>query len=339
MKHLLSSVMLTLSLGLPAGLSRAEVRAVAKQKISTNSEMVVGFAFDWDDNIFEMPTKIMLYDKVQKTEKGVSTEEFALIRNTIGKPGTEWENFELKPSPKDGSLRFFGDQSKEGTAQFVKDIALAMNTKGYHWQGPVWNDFVMAMASKETSKNTWIITARLHAPSTIHGALTELQSKGLIKTTLPVRNIWAVSNDKFDQDFKRIFNQDAPAGGAADPSARKAAVMENILDQINQTKLPKSAPLTLDFEGASKRQQHLWGFSDDDFGNFSKAKNVLQKGVDGGRWPNVKITLFFTGTNHPSEKPQAVVLRPNKAPRKFSETDEWKQILSKSDGRLLNQPP
>jgi hypothetical protein len=301
-------------------------------------EMIVGFAFDWDDNIFEMPTKIMLYDKTTKAEKGVSTEDFALIRSSIGKEGTEWANFELRTSP-DGSLRFFGDQSSDGKARFSKDVSLAMNTKGYHWQGPVWNDFVAAMASLKTSRHTWIITARLHAPTTIHGALVGLQGKGLIKTVLPAQNIWAVSNEGFDRDFKREFKREAPEGGASDPSARKAAVMESILDGINKTSMPNDAPETIDVDGQGKRRQHLWGFSDDDFGNFSKAKSVLQKGVDAGRWPNVKITLFFTGTNHATEKPHAIVLRSNKEPRKFSETDEWKEILGKSDGRLLNLKP
>ncbi len=325
--------------GLLVSVSSADAKPVnvpALEKISP-AEMIVGFSFDWDDNIFEMPTKIMLYDKSSNTEKGVSTEEFALIRSKVGKAGTEWANFEIRPSPQNGSLRYFGDYSKEGAKQFSKDIELAMNTKGYHWQGPVWNDFVTAMASNQTSKHTWIITARLHAPKTIHDSLIELQSKGLIKTVLPASNIWAVSHDGFDRDFRQIFGRAAPEGGASDPSARKAAVMENILDQINHTVLPKNSPMTINSDGVGKRQQHLWGFSDDDFGNFSKARAVLQKGVDAGRWPNVKITLFFTGTNHPSEKPQSIVLRAKKEARKFTEVDEWKSILSKSDGRLMNQ--
>lgn len=337
MKNVLASVIFSLGLMLPLGLNPAMAETAAKQKTKAAPEMIVGFAFDWDDNIFEMPTKIMLYDKVNKTEKGVSTEDFALIRGSIGKPGTEWANFEMRSSPEEGSLRYFGDYSKEGKKQFSNDVALAMNTKGYHWQGPVWNDFVSAMGATQTSKNTWIITARQHAPTTIHGALTELRTKGLIKTVLPASNIWAVSHRDFDKDFKRVFSREAPEGGASEPSARKAAVMESILDQISATSMPKGAPSTADIEGTGKSQQHLWGFSDDDFGNFSKAKNVLQKGVDAGKWQNVKITLFFTGTNHPTEKPQSIVLRPKKEPRKFTEVDEWKELLSKSDGRLLNQ--
>lgn len=337
MKKFRSKSIFGFALIFPLFFSGSALAETVKQTNQKKPEMVMGFSFDWDDNIFEMPTKIMVFDKVNKVEKGVSTEEFALIRNLIGKPGTEWANFELRPSPKDGSLRFFGDHSQSGTSQFSKDIAFAMNSKGYHWQGPVWNDFVSAMSSSKTSKNTWIITARLHAPTTIEKAITELQTKGFIKTVLPARNIWAVSNENFDKDFKMVFGREAPAGGVSDPSARKAAVMESILDQIAETPLPKDAVSTLDLEGVGKRRQHLWGFSDDDFGNYSKAKVVLQKGVDAGRWSNVKITLFFTGTNHPSEKPQAVVLRANKEARRFKEVDEWKDVLSKSDGRLLNQ--
>jgi hypothetical protein len=310
---------------------------VAKQSssVSQTSGIIVGFAFDWDDNIFEMPTQIMLFDKKTGQERGVSTEEFALIRGSIGKSGTPWEGYELRPSNVDGSLRFFGDHAKEGKDFFAKDVEKAMTTAGYHWQGPVWNDFVAAMAQRQTSEQTWIITARLHSPKTIHHALENLQQKGLFKTVLPEANIWAVSYEGFDANFKRAFGKNPPEGGAADPSARKAAVMENILDKINAIKVPASATQTVAVSGQGLARQHLWGFSDDDFGNFSKAQDVLQKGVDANRWPNVKITLFYTGTNHPTEKPRAIVLRPITEPRPFTEVNEWKRVLSENDGKLL----
>ncbi len=335
MRTLLSSVLVLLASTFAVGAPRAQ------QKIhggpSAKEQMIVGFAFDWDDNIFEMPTQIMLFDKKTGAEKGVSTEEFALIRSTIGKEGTSWSGFEFRPSPVDGSLRFFSDHSPGGKGVFLKDVTTAMTTPGYHWQGPVWNDFVTAMAQKQTSDQTWIITARLHAPATIHDALVNLQSKNLIKTVLPTKNIWVVGNENFDNDFRSVFGTTPPPGGAAEPSARKAAVMQNILDQINKTPIPKNAPLTVAAEGQGNVRQHLWGFSDDDFGNFSKARQVLQTGVDEGRWPRVKITLFYTGTNHPTEKPKSIVLRPKAEPRIFNEVDEWKKILSSSDGRVLNQ--
>jgi hypothetical protein len=45
------------------------------------------YAFDWDDNLVHMPTKIILLD-VDGNEVPMSTEDFATFRGQIGK-----ENF------------------------------------------------------------------------------------------------------------------------------------------------------------------------------------------------------------------------------------------------------
>lgn len=91
-------------------------------------------------------------------------------------------------------------------------------------------------------------------------------------------------------------------------------------------------------DGVSQGRHHLWGFSDDDFGNFQKASEVLQKGVDAGRWPHVKITVFYTGTNRTDVRPHAVTLIPNAKPRPHSEgASEWGTILSVRDGGLLDR--
>jgi hypothetical protein len=226
--------------------------------------VVVGMAFDWDNNVFEMPTQIMLFDKTTGEQRGVSTEEFALIRAQIGKPGTVWEKYELRPSPEEGSLRFFSDHAKEGHDTFANDVKKAMSTPGYHWKGPVWDDFVFAMKNKATAEQSWIITARLHNPKTIHDALDTLKKKGLFKNVLPEQNIWAVSYEGFNQNFEKAFAKKSPDGGAAVPSARKAAVMENILDSVNARALPPHAKKTLAASGSGEVVQHLWGFSDDD---------------------------------------------------------------------------
>ena len=42
------------------------------------------YAFDWDDNLMYMPTKIILQDE-NGNEVGMSTEDFAEYRTEIGK--------------------------------------------------------------------------------------------------------------------------------------------------------------------------------------------------------------------------------------------------------------
>lgn len=301
-------------------------------------EQVVAFVFDWDDNVFEMPTKIVLFHTRTGEQRGVTTEDFAIIREQIGKPGSTYADYELRPAPDTGSLRYFGDSSDEKRRRFANDIDRAMKAPG--WQGPVWNDFVAAAARESTARHTYFITARLHAPETIHGAVDGLRARGLIRHTPPVDNIWPVSAPGFSTRFTQVFGVPAPAGGVASPSARKAAVMEQILDRVNRTPLPLSAPLVLSPGGRSRGAYHLWGFSDDDLGNFQKAVEVLQHGVDAGRWPHVKITVFYTGTNRPEVKPHAVTLRPGAPPRPHQEgRSEWTELLSARDARTRDRVP
>lgn len=295
------------------------------------AEHVVAFVFDWDDNVFEMPTRIMLVHRRTGAEKGVSTDQFALIREQIGKAGTPWAEYMLKPAPRSGvdtgSLRFFGDTSPGGPSQFRADVVLAM--RGTGWQGPVWKDFVAATDRASTARQTYFITARLHAPGTIHGALESFRRRKLIGFTPPVENIWPVAEPGFAARFQRVFGVPAPSGSAASPSGRKAAVMEQILDRIERTELPADTPRVISPDGRARGAYHLWGFSDDDHGNYSKAVEVLQKGVNAGRWKHVKIAVFYTGTNRNDVQPHAVVLRPHERPRVFAEgPTEWQQVLA-----------
>jgi hypothetical protein len=46
-------------------------------------------------------------------------------------------------------------------------------------------------------------------------------------------------------------------------------------------------------QGTGREALLTWGFSDDDWGNYSAAKTYLTEVA--ARWPDVKITLFFTG--------------------------------------------
>jgi hypothetical protein len=48
------------------------------------------YAFDWDDNIVHMPTKIMLKTK-DGDEIGMSTDDFAEYRHDLGKKPYEYK--------------------------------------------------------------------------------------------------------------------------------------------------------------------------------------------------------------------------------------------------------
>lgn len=298
-------------------------------------EQVVGFTFDWDDNIFNMPTKIQIFHKQSGKEIGLNTAEFALVSDEIDKPGTKYADYEMRDSKDEGSLRHFSDFSEDGDQRFLKDIKTAMSESQNKWQGPVWKDFVSAMSYPASASNTWLITARSHRPETIHSALKVLKEEGLIKNVPPVNNIWPVNDIDFVKRFHMTFGIKLPAESQIGTSARKAVVMEQILDRIETTVLPLKAEIVTSPNGRTKGRFHLWGFSDDDYGNFEKAVQVLQKNLDSGRWRSIKITVFFTGRNHPGISPHAVTLIPGEKPRPFAEHTEWKKILNDYGGKLL----
>jgi hypothetical protein len=257
---------------------------------------LTGWNFDWDDNIFFMPTQIRLYHRDTGEARGVSTADFALIREKVGKEG-EWKDYEMRPD----SLAAFGDDPTGRRNFFREDVeaTIAALSKKL-WQGPSWRAFVTACSRKETAKHTTIITARLHSPETIHEGLQALKRMGLIRYLPPIENIYPVNYPPLAREL---------GGSASNPSEAKAIVMKKILDRIEAQPLGPRARKVLSPDGTTMKRMHLWGFSDDDYGNFAKARDALA--AEARRWPNVKIVVFFTGKNHPTEKPRAEVILPN----------------------------
>ena len=91
------------------------------------------YAFDWDDNIMTMPTKIILKDEDGK-EVGMSTEDFAEYRTQIGNEPFDYEGHTIVNFAED-PFRYFG---VKGDKQFVVDSMIAK-------PGPAWPDFVEAI--------------------------------------------------------------------------------------------------------------------------------------------------------------------------------------------------
>ncbi len=244
---------------------------------------IVAWNFDWDDNIFFMPTKIVLVDKRTGATREVTTGDYAKIRSSLGTPG-EWEHFSTDPD----SFRYFGGK------YFLQHIREAVLSGDTSWQGPSWKAFVEACSRPQTALHTTIITARSASPEDMLAGLRFLQEQGYLKHLPPLENLYGVG-----------------AAHAANPSAAKAEVMRIILDRIQAVPLGDDAPPVVSQDGQSRRPLHLWGFSDDDWGNFSTALEFLSAAVRAGRYGNVKITVFYTGTNTPEHPPGAWIIRPD----------------------------
>lgn len=120
-----------------------------KNKINNNSKF---YAFDWDDNIVHMPTKILLEDS-DGNIIGMSTEDFAKYKDLIGKEEIE-VNGHIIVGYYDDPFRFF---RSEHDKRFIMEAMLGK-------PAPSWYDFVECINHASIFA---IVTARGHSPLTI----------------------------------------------------------------------------------------------------------------------------------------------------------------------------
>ena len=125
------------------------------------------YAFDWDDNLVEMPTKIVLLDKSGK-EVFMGTEDFADYRGMIGKEEFDYEGSVVK----DYAQNPFRNFRVAGDAQFLKDVEEIKSRQ----LAPSWDDFVECL---NTASIFAIITARGHDPETLKEAVRYLINKNI----------------------------------------------------------------------------------------------------------------------------------------------------------------
>ncbi|MGE4232635.1 MAG: hypothetical protein AB7F43_04825 [Bacteriovoracia bacterium] len=264
----------------------APVAIVEPQKVLPVEEVTPEFSwnFDWDDNVMVMPTQIYVFEKNTRKEVAVSTGKFAKIRSQIGVAGTDWENFYVDSDPHFGSFRRFREAPGDANF-FLEDIVFNIeNVKEEVWMGPSFWALVQALSTPEGAKRTTIITARGQPREEILDGLKHLQSwlkkeKNIIIYLPPLENIYAV-------------------GESADPSKEKLRVMQDILDHREK-------------EAVALNTTMSWGFSDDDYGNFSTAIQGLGPEIAKQRWPHVKSVLYYTGPVVEHYPIKVVVLRSN----------------------------
>jgi len=134
------------------------------------------YAFDWDDNIMIMPTKIIL--KNDKGDNvGMSTEDFAHYRTKIGSEDFEYDGNIIVGFSDDPFINF----GVKGDNKFIVDSMIGEI-------GPSWDDFVECINNGSIFA---IITARGHSPGAIREAIYNLikgNVKGINKKEL-VKNL------------------------------------------------------------------------------------------------------------------------------------------------------
>jgi hypothetical protein len=228
------------------------------------------YAFDWDDNLMYMPTKIYTKDDKGKVV-GMSTEDFAEYRTEIGKEPFDYEGHTIVGFDENP----FRDFNVPGDNQFLKDAMKAPT-------GPAWDDFVEAVNNGSVFS---IITARGHTPTVLKNAIYNLikknkhgiSEKELVKNLKKYREL-ADEEDLSDDELVRSYldmNRYHPVsfgqGSAANPEQLKVDAMKEFMTYVQNLSRQLQEKAFMKNKISNYFVPYI-GFSDDDLRNVQAMK-------------------------------------------------------------------
>jgi hypothetical protein len=240
------------------------------------------YAFEWDDNIVHMPTKIIVKDD-NGEEVGMSTDDFAEHRSQIGKKNFDYKGHTIVGFASDPFRNF----RTEGDKNFLID---AMKAK----EGPAFDDFREAINNGSIFS---IITARGHNPNTLKQAVYNYiinDFNGISKDEL-VKNLkkyrtFAGEDEMSDNELIKSYlamNKYHPVSfgdekGASNPEEAKVRAMDEFVDYIKGMAaiLNKRAFLKNDIANKFIPDIPSIGFSDDDPKNVEVMKKHFKDKPD-----------------------------------------------------------
>jgi len=227
------------------------------------------YAFDWDDNIVYMPTKIMLLDDKDE-EVGMGTEDFAEYRTIIGNEEFNYKGHKIvgfAPKP-------FRNFRTEGDKKFLTD---AMKAK----TGPAFGDFMEAINNGSIFA---IITARGHDPNTIKQATYNyiisnfkgIDKKQLLKNLKKYRKFTGIEEGSDKEMIEQYLDlckfypvTFGDEKNAVNPELAKVMAMKEFVGYVKEMSamLNKKAYLKQDIGNKFLPIMPTIGFSDDDIRN------------------------------------------------------------------------
>jgi hypothetical protein len=236
------------------------------------------YAFDWDDNILHMPTKIILMDD-QGNDVGMSTDDFALYRHKIGKEDFEYKG-DIIVSYSESPFKFFGTS---GDKQFIIDSLMAK-------PGPSWDDFVECLNNGSIFA---IITARGHTPSVLKESVYNfivsnhngIDSKLLIESLKKFRKFSGESlrnNKNLINDYLdlcKFYPVTYGEGSAADPEEGKVKALREFVSHVKEQSAKLNTKVFFKNDVKNYFVPQI-GFSDDDPKNIEHIKSFLEKEYD-----------------------------------------------------------
>jgi len=246
------------------------------------------YAFDWDDNLMYMPTKIIVKDD-KGNEVGMGTEDFAEHRIDIGKNPFEYKGKTIVGFAENPFRNF----RVEGDKNFLLSTMLAKT-------GPAWDDFVECINGGSVFA---IITARGHNPKTIalgvkklidgnmHGISKKELLWNLRKYNDIVKQNPKVSDESLIDFYVFKLNKYYPVtfgeGSAQNPEEGKVKAMREFQQYVKKISgLLNSEPYLKN--DVSNNFIPTIGFSDDDLRNLEKMKQEL------GDDPENNIQMYST---------------------------------------------
>jgi hypothetical protein len=244
-----------------------------------------GYAFDWDDNILFMPTKIHLEKKEKVGDEwkpeDVTTSEFAKIRHKL--PNKDY--------PLGRGYRLLNNDPLEAYKSFrdydavIKDAKEAIETKQF---SPYFEKFKEALLF---GNDFSIITARGNPPDSIKETIkmiiddhfTEEEREEMKKNL----NGLSIDDYLYLQDYDSVssdeYKQKYGVGDASNPEHQKMMSLERFVQRVvSDAGNLKSHPK---FTGFSV------GFSDDDLGNIRAAEEFIRKDLI-KKYPDVKFLVY-----------------------------------------------
>lgn len=244
-----------------------------KENAETENSLVLEYmAFDWDNNILNMSTKIHMEHLTdgEWTPEDVSTEKFAIVRN-------DKVNWRLLNNNAGDAFAEFRDDGPRGTDAFAEDVQESIAQKKF---APSWNKFIDCLISGNIFS---IITARGLSSDTLKSGveyiidnyLNDSQREELIGNLQKFHTLFGTSvNDEelishyldncmFFGVSSPEFEKIAP-GGAANPEKGKEIAIEMFTKKMHE------------FGQKVNAKKVQLSFSDDDLKNVEHIEKYMR---------------------------------------------------------------
>jgi len=275
---------------------------------SRDSEYLLYYAFDWDDNILNMPTKIHMDHLVdgEWIPTKVSTAEFAEVRN-------DKDNWRID---YDIAFNEFRDQGERGDNAFLEDTKSAISQSKF---GPAWGDFIECLSNGSVFA---IITARGHeAPAMrkgiewiIDNVLTEEHLYQMYNQLLKFSYIFGETNIENERILKGQPSKNILIGsyldsceyvGVSSPSRGGSP------DNPEKSKEDALLEFKTKVNDYAKRVgiSAKIGFSDDDLKNVKHIEDLIDS-LHNEQFPNI-VEFVVKGTKDPENITKKVLNREN----------------------------